>query len=99
MSRPACRVAAENTLKVFSVRVSLLQRNEGGPMARIAAPVSERPEWKPPRLDLEAVPARHKANLAAARQTRAVLLHAARAVATLQAGRAKALITRARDVP
>ena len=66
-------------------------------MARIAAPVSERPEWKPPKLDLEAVPARHKANLAAARQTRAVLLHAARAVATLQAGHAKALITRARD--
>jgi hypothetical protein len=77
----------------------MLQRNKGGPMAKAATPASRRLERKPPKLDLEAVLARYKANPAATRQTRAVLLDVAQAGTTLQAGHAREVITRARDVP
>jgi hypothetical protein len=72
-----------------------MQQKEA-PMAQIAAPVSKRPERKLPHLDLEAVLAWHKANLAAAQDAQAALLDAAEATARLQAGHAQELITRAR---
>jgi hypothetical protein len=66
-------------------------------MAKVAAPASTRPEPKLPKRDREAVLGLHQANLAAAHETQAVLLDAARAIARLQAGHAQALIARARD--
>jgi hypothetical protein len=48
-------------------------------MAKVAAPTSKRPELKLPKLDLEAMIALHKANLAAAHEAQAVLLNAAQA--------------------
>jgi hypothetical protein len=67
-------------------------------MACVAAPTFKRPESGLPRLDLKAVFALPRANLAAVQEAQAVLLDAAQAIARLQAGHAQALITRARGV-
>jgi hypothetical protein len=65
-------------------------------MTKVAAPALKRSELKLPKLDLETVFGLHQANLAAAHEAQAVLLDAAQAIAGLQAGHARELITRAR---
>jgi hypothetical protein len=66
-------------------------------MAQIAAPELKVPAFTLPKLDLEAVFALHKANLAAVQEAQAVLLDAAQAIVRVQAGYAQELAASARD--